>query len=151
MNTEQNPEQQALAILVGKWTTEAKLVQGEDEPIKVTGTDEFRWFPGGMFLQHRVDLYVGSDKVDILDMIGTYEKESGTYPLHSFDNTGGYTKLTVSIDEDGIITMTDDDTMRTTLTPAYEGGTIAMRAEKRENGDWKLFMEGSLTKSEDKL
>jgi len=150
MNAEQTSEQQALNPLVGKWTTEARMI-GHGEDVKVTGTDEFRWFPGGNFLQHRVDLYVGTDKADVLDMIGVYDKESGSYPLHSFDNTGGYMKLALSIDEDGIVTIGDGKAFRTILTPSYDGISITTRGEKLEDGKWVTFMEGALTKSEDKL
>jgi hypothetical protein len=150
MNAEQTPEQQALNALVGKWTTEARMI-GSDKETKVTGTDEFRWFPGGNFLQHRVDLYVGTDKADILDMIGAYDKESRSYPLHSFDNTGGYVKLSLTIDEDGIVTIGDNKAFRSILTPSYDGISITTKGEKLEDGEWVTFMEGKLTKSEDKL
>ena len=60
-------EIQRLGALVGRWRSEGHIV-GE-VPVPITGTDIYEWLPGGFFLVHHVDVMIGDQRVQAIELI----------------------------------------------------------------------------------
>lgn len=80
-----DPALRRLDRFVGTWSMEGHLV-GSDE-ITVTGRTEFRWLPGGFFLEQRASLNFLGMEIESLELIG-YDPETGTFPSTVFSNFG---------------------------------------------------------------
>lgn len=70
------PQTERLEVLVGRWNSAGRTVPGPSEPaIRITGTDtyECEWLAGGFFPVHRVDVRMGDEKVEVIELIGPYD------------------------------------------------------------------------------
>jgi hypothetical protein len=76
-----NPDLKGLDRLVGTWNTKGEIKASPYGPAgKIIGTDTYEWLPGGFFLVHRVDVRMGDQKNESIEIIG-YDALSKTYPI----------------------------------------------------------------------
>jgi hypothetical protein len=61
-----SPQTQRLDALVGRWRSGGHIVG--DAPVPITGTDIYEWLPGGFFLVHHVDVKIGQQQVQALEI-----------------------------------------------------------------------------------
>jgi Protein of unknown function (DUF1579) len=143
-----SPQTRRLDALVGNWTSHGQTVPGRAQPsIQITGTDTYHWLAGGHFLVHRVDVHVGTDKIDVIELIGPYDPAEQTYPMRAFDNHGNYTTMTARVDGDGVWTFTGPS-QRATLTIAPDRTTMTARWERSDDHTtWHHWMDMTFTKT----
>src|SRR5688500_2488330 len=66
---------QQLNKFVGKWKTRGRIPENGSTPeVFVEGTDTYEWLPGDYFLKHSVDVMMGEDRNQTLEIIG-FDKE----------------------------------------------------------------------------
>ena len=70
-------EIQRLGALVGRWRSEGYIV-GE-VPIPITGTDIYEWLAGGFCLLHHVDVVIGEQPVQAIELIGEYDPTTDSF------------------------------------------------------------------------
>lgn len=130
---------QAWAPLVGAWTSTGRTVERPGAPpVAIEGTDVYEWLPGRHFLVHTVDVRVGGEQVDVLEVIG--EPAAGTYTMRSFDNRGTVSAMSATVDG-GVWTFTGD-TERARLVIAPDGDSMAATWERRSDGGrWEHWMD----------
>ena len=79
---------QALDFLCGKWRTEGEILDDSGEVVgKIAGTDSYEWVSGGYFLLHWVDVSMGDTKIEVIEVIGSYDSADDSYAMRSFDMT----------------------------------------------------------------
>lgn len=142
------PENQPLHVLVGRWNTEGEVLAGPSGPTtRIRGTDAYAWLPGGYFLVHHVDVHVGDEKVDAIEIIGGYDASTRTYPMRSFDNQGNVVTMQARVSEDGVWTFTGESE-RSTLVVGDEGTTMTVHWERSSDGgsNWLPWMDMKFTK-----
>src|SRR5687767_9890233 len=62
---------QQLNKFVGLWNTTGRILPTTTSPeISVSGTDSYEWLPGGYFLLHKVDVQMGDERNETLEIIG---------------------------------------------------------------------------------
>jgi Protein of unknown function (DUF1579) len=76
-----DPALRRLDRFVGRWSMEGNLVGSEERNIK--GETEFRWLPGGFFLEQRARIDFVGFQIDALELIG-YDPASDTFPSTVF-------------------------------------------------------------------
>jgi hypothetical protein len=76
-----DPALRRLDRLVGRWSMEGNLVDSDEKIIK--GETEFRWLPGGFFLEQRGRIDFMGQQIDALELIG-YDPETDTFPSTVF-------------------------------------------------------------------
>jgi hypothetical protein len=84
-----SPQTQRLGALVGRWRSEGRIV-GE-VPVPITGTDTYEWLPGGFFLVHHVDVVIGDQRVQAIELIGEYDPATDSFTARAYDNQGNVT------------------------------------------------------------
>ena len=85
---------------VGKWNTEGLVLPtATSAGIEVKGTDTYEWLPGGFFLLHKVDVSIGDDKVQTLEVIG-FDKDANHYTMQHYDNKGNSGPMTATLMDD---------------------------------------------------
>ncbi|MFF5264509.1 DUF1579 family protein [Actinomadura viridis] len=142
-----DPRNKLLDALLGRWRTQGRTLGAEADPaILIEGFDDYEWMAGGFFLVHRADVGMGDQRVEVIEMIGPYEPDSGTFPMRSFDNHGGFATMRAAVDDDGVWRFTGE-TERATLVIAEDGASMAARWERTEDGaSWHPWMDMTFTK-----
>ncbi|ACZ91530.1 DUF1579 family protein [Streptosporangium roseum] len=141
-------ENKRLDALVGRWRSHGQMMSTDpsDPAIEIAGSDTYEWLTGGFFLLHRVDVRVGDDQVEVVEMIGPYDPATGTYPMRSFDNHGAFVTMQASVADDGVWTFTGD-TERATLVIADDRATMSATWERTDDTTtWHPWMTMSFTR-----
>ena len=95
-----HPALKRLDTLVGKWNPEGRTIGSRNEPvILISGTDKYEWLPGDFFLIHWVDVQMGDQKADAIEIIGGYDTSSQPCPMRSFDNQGNTGSMQATVSE----------------------------------------------------
>ena len=139
------PEHALLAPFVGRWSTAGEVLAGPSSPaLRIVGTDEYDWLPGGFFLLHRVDVRIGGERVQTLEVIG-WDAERGSYFMRSFDSQGGAGMMEAA-ERGGVWTFVGD-AERFTGGFGDDGRTLSGRWERGEGERWLPWMDVRLTKA----
>jgi Protein of unknown function (DUF1579) len=154
------PEIQRLGALVGRWRSEGHVV-GE-VPVPITGTDIYEWLPGGFFLVHHVDVVIGEQTVQAIELIGEYDPANDSFTARSYDNQGSITTMHVRVDEHGVWRFTGggdvapvarpsnagaSGAVRSTLTVSPDGRNMTARWERcDDDASWQPWMDMIFTR-----
>ena len=155
-----SPETQRLGALVGRWRSEGHIVG--DPAVPITGTDIYEWLPGGFFLLHRVDVMVGEQPVQALELIGEYNPATDAFLARAYDNLGTITLMRAKVDDQGVWTFTGGGevapvaqpshadaggAVRSTLTVSPDRSGMAARWERSDDGaSWQPWMDMTFTR-----
>lgn len=140
-------EMRPLSFLVGEWKTEGEI-RGEepDEMQRVSGKDSYEWGSGGYFLLHRVDVTMGKDHVEVIELIGRSGTEKdGEFSMHSFDNQGKIAVMKGLLEKRDLFKI-EGEGLRSTLKVGADGKVIMITWEQFSQGAWKLWITMTLTK-----
>jgi hypothetical protein len=152
-----SPQTQRLGALVGRWRSEGHVV-GESVPI--VGTDVYEWLPGEFFLVHHVDVTVGDQPVQAIELIGEVDPETGAFIARTYDNEGAVTIMHATVDDAGVWTFTggpdiapaaqpyeDSVAVRSILTIAEDGNSMHADWQRSTDGTtWEPWMDMSFTR-----
>jgi hypothetical protein len=155
-----SPEIRRLGALVGRWRSEGHIVGGT--PVPITGTDTYEWLPGGFFLVHHVDVVIGDQNVQAIEIIGEYDPASDAFTARAYDNRGEVTIMHARVDERGVWTFTGGadvapvaqpasadagGAVRSTLTVRADRGGMTARWERSDDGaTWQPWMDMTFTR-----
>lgn len=136
------PEHARLAPFAGRWRTAGEVLATDSSPaLEIAGTDEYEWLPGGWFLLHRVDVRIGGERVQALEVIGW---DGASYFMRAFDSQGNVGEMQATVLE-GVWTF-QGDAERFTGGFGEDGRTLSGRWERREGDRWLPWMDVRLTK-----
>ena len=77
-----------LQPFAGTWQTEGEIIATGNAPaIPVTGTDKYEWLHSGYFMLHTVDVTMGEEKINSIEVIG-YDEEHKVFTMHYFGYRG---------------------------------------------------------------
>jgi len=129
-----------LNFLIGKWHTQGKILQGASASSKdIRGMDTYEWVSGGFFILHRVDVFMGNERTEAVEIIG-YDQSRKSYFMKSFDNQGASMIMYAVLDKPGVLKF-GDAKMKTILTANKNGNSMSAKWELSENGKtWKPWM-----------
>jgi hypothetical protein len=124
--------------------------------IPITGTDIYEWLPGGFFLVHHVDVMIGEQRVQAIELLGEYPIMD-TFTGRAYDNQGDVTILHAKVDERGVWTFTGggdvaatgrpatadaSGVVRSTLTISPDRGSMKANWERTDDGaTWQPWMD----------
>jgi hypothetical protein len=123
-----DPALRRLDRLVGRWSMEGNLVDSDEKIIK--GETEFRWLPGGFFLEQRGRIDFMGQQIDALELIG-YDAETDTFPSTVFSGFSP-TPLPYRWDVRG-----DDVTISVSYEPLNATFTGQWREDGTFSGGWR--------------
>jgi hypothetical protein len=134
----------ALNAIVGTWNSSGNMLAAEDS-IEIKGSDAYEWLPGRQFMVHKAHVMVGSDEVDIIEIIGEYDETKKVCLMHAFQNDGSHGVMQASVNEDGSFLFAGD-VIRATLTVNPDGKTMDAKWERFDNAKWVYWMDMHFTK-----
>ena len=129
-----------LNFLIGKWHTQGEILQGASASSKdIRGMDTYEWVSGGFFILHRVDVFMGNERTEAIEIIG-YDESRKSYFMKSFDNQGASITMYAVLEKPGVLKF-GDDKMKSVLTANKDGNSMSAKWELSENGKtWKPWM-----------
>ena len=126
------PQLKQLDKFEGKWNTSGKIPATDtSSEITISGTDIYEWLPGEFFLLHKVDVLVGDDKNETLEIIG-FDTQENLYTMQHYDNKGNSGFMTAYC-EDGVWTYLGENLR-------FTGGF--KNADKEFSGIWEQSSDG---------
>lgn len=130
---------------IGKWNTEGTVLPTTNNPeLKIKGTDTYEWLPGGFFLLHKVDVFIGDDNNQTFEIIG-FHKLSNHYTMQHYDNKGNSGCMTATFKE-GVWNFLSYN-LRFIGRFSNDENVLSGIWEQTTNGKtWKHFMEVKLIK-----
>lgn len=69
----------------------------------ISGTDTYERL-GTAFVIHRIDVVMGHDRVEALEMIGPFDPRASSFPTTAYDAQGNVESSTAQVDLDGVWT-----------------------------------------------
>jgi Protein of unknown function (DUF1579) len=154
-----SPQTQRLGALVGRWRSEGHIIG--DPPVPIAGTDSYEWLPGGFFVVHHVDVVIGDQQVQALEIIGEYDPATDSFTARAYDNLGNITIMRARVDEQGVWRFTGGGdvapvaqpgadaggAVRSTLTVDADRNGMTARWERSDDGvSWQPWMDMSFTR-----
>jgi hypothetical protein len=141
-----DPALERLNAFVGRWKTEGEIKASSYGPAgKIIGTDIYQWLLGGFFLVHRVDVRMGDQKNESIEIIG-YDTSRKTYPMHSFDSQGNHIVMEASVV--GNTWTFTGESMRFIGAFSDNGKIISGKWEYLDDSNWHHWMDVKLTRAE---
>lgn len=142
-----DPALKGLNVFVGKWETQGQIKESPYGPAgKLIGTDTYEWLAGGFFLVHRVNVRMGDQKNESIEIIG-YDALAKIYSMHSFDSQGN--SILMQADVRGDTWTFTGESMRFTGVFGNDGKSISGKWEYLgEDSGWHHWMDVKLTKAE---
>jgi len=139
-------KQAVLEPFVGLWNTTGLIKGNSGEPdIAINGTDVYEWLPGGFFLLHRVDVHMGEDRAQSIEIIG-FDPAFNQYTMFSFDHLGNAGRMEARL-QDGIWTF-EGPTMRFTGSFSDKGNTLSGIWEQSDDDEnWRHWMDIMLSRA----
>ena len=135
-----NEKLKLLQPYIGSWKTEGKTVDGDI----ICGTDVYEWLTGGFFLSHKVDVSMGKEKVNSLE-ITYYDDMDDVFRSQSFDHDGNISISTLRIIDDIILIFADNQRFQ----GHFKAGIIEGTWEQFDGQEWQLWMNIMLTKQKE--
>ena len=131
-----------LAPLIGHWRTTGTVHgAGGDVTAEISGTDVYRWLPGGWWIAHEVDVVIGEEHVLTHEVIGGRDTSTGGWQMHAFDagDSPGFTGLVAQ--PDGRLLLSADG-VRSWFDPHAGRDLMTTRWEREvAPGSWELWMD----------
>jgi len=122
-----------LNFLIGKWHTQGEILQRVSVSSKdIRGMDTYEWVSGGFFILHRVDVFMGNERTEAIEIIG-YEERRKSYFMKSFDSQGASITMYAALEKSGVLKF-GDNKMRSVLTANKDGSSMTAKWELSENG-----------------
>jgi hypothetical protein len=137
-----------LDALVGHWNTTGESVpDAAGRATAIKGMDKYEWLPGRKFLLHYADVWMGEEKVNVVEVIGPCADELAGIPMNSFDSSGQHAVMQAELrgpDE----WMFSGTGLRATLTLGKNGRSMSASWERQGAGErWEPWLTMQFAKT----
>lgn len=89
-----------LSKFVGTWHTEGQIVPTANHAaIDIKGTDTYEWLPGEFFLLHKIDVHMGDDHSQGIEIIG-FAEALNHYTMQHYNSKGDSGQMTATFMDD---------------------------------------------------
>jgi hypothetical protein len=137
---------QSLDFLIGTWKTEGEVrAEGSAPATAIKGSDSYEWILNKTFILHKIDVTIGKEIIEAIEVIGGRDPESKKYKMRSFDNQGAFTEMEAHIDKKGVLHIVGAN-MRSELVRQDEKTLIAHWERLLDNRQWVPWMDLQLSK-----
>ena len=153
MAEEPDPQTARLEAVIGTWRTQGEVLGDDGETVVQTfsGTDSYEWL-GRFFVIHRVDVMMGADHVQNLEVIGPYDRARGAFLTTVYDAASGEVERSIAtVDDAGVWTFHAGEgpsRAQSALHVDEAGGYMRGTWSRTEDGaTWRPWMRLTLTRT----
>ena len=130
-----------LRPLIGRWRTSGVVLDEHGtETATIAGSDTYRWLPGGSWIVHEVDVLMGDERTQALELIGGRDETTGGWQMHAFDTGDDPGRMSLSVREEGVL-LPQGDGVRSWLRPTAGPDLMTTRWEREAGGSWLPWMD----------
>jgi hypothetical protein len=137
-------DRRAFEPIIGRWQSSGTVLDESGAEVgTIAGTDVYEPMVGGRWILHHVDVMVGDDHVQALELIGQPDQDASSFHFRAFDASGDYTVMVATPQEDGSWHISGDG-VRTTLWPTQPDQTMTAVWERQAEDDperWVRWMD----------
>ena len=131
--------------IIRLWKTSGTVFDERGTAIQtISGTDEYEWMVGGHWVIHRIDVMMGDQRSQGLELIGDRDAGTGRYRMRAFDAGGFFSTMTALPQADGSF-LIEADGVRTTFTPPGSDRPFMTAVWERQMDDrpgaWVRWMD----------
>ena len=129
-----------LEPIIGRWRSSGTILDDDGSVVgDIAGTDTYTWLPGGHWVVHEVDVRMGEEHTQALELIGGRDESSGGWQMHAFDTADSPGTMSLTLQEPGLLLLQGDG-VRSWFRP--EAGPDQMTAlwEREVDGQWIPWM-----------
>jgi len=131
----------SLQFLIGKWNTQGEIkADGRNPAFRIAGRDTYEWTLDKTFILHKVDVMMGKEKNEAIELIGEFDSETNMYSMRSFDNQGKFVTMKGQLDETDAYHITGDG-IRSTLSVIDENNMSAHWEKLDDKQQWQPWMD----------
>jgi hypothetical protein len=94
---------------------------------------------------HKVDVAMGNDKTEAIEIIGEFDSKSKTYKMRSFDSQGNFITMEAYLDNSGALHILGNN-MRSKLSVDDNNNMTAHWEKSEDNKNWKPWMDLTFSK-----
>ena len=137
-------EQEALQPFIGIWKTEGEIITIDNGPaIPINGTDSYEWLPGGYFVLHKIDVIMGDQQVEAVEIIG-YNSDTNQFTMNYFGYKGSTALMYATVY--GKLWKFSSPTERFIGSFNEDNNVLEGKWEQNHNGLWSHWMNIKLTR-----
>jgi hypothetical protein len=132
-----------LRPLIGHWRTSGVVLgegEGGAETGTISGTDTYRWLPGGHWIVHEVDVLIGDERTQALELIGGRDEVTGGWQMHAFDVGDDPGRMSLSVQDEGLLLLQGEG-VRSWFRPTAGPDLMTTRWERDAGGTWLPWMD----------
>lgn len=125
-----------LAPIIGSWRTSGTILDEDGGAAgTVVGTDTYRWLPGGHWVVHEVDVMMGDERTQVLELIGGHDEATGGWQMHAFDSADRPGVMSLTLHEPGLLLLQGEG-VRSWFRPQAGPGFMTTLWEREVHGRW---------------
>lgn len=137
---------QALAPLVGRWSTQGEIFATESTPAEpFTAIDSYEWEAGDQLLLHRWDADMPTGRSRGIEVIGP-DPSAGDWFVHAYDDQGGKEEMRARLDDDRWLLTGAATRFSGRFSP--DRSLIRGEWELRQGDAWQPWMWVELTRTD---
>jgi hypothetical protein len=146
MNQKSETEIKKLEFIIGKWNTQGTIrATDTSQELKINGTDTYEYVSNGFFILHTVNVMMGSESVESIEIIG-FDETIQKYQMQSFDNSGNITFMNGAFNDKNAFLLIGEK-QRATLTVNIAFSEMKAYWEQSEDGiNWIPWMDITFSK-----
>lgn len=130
-----------LNCVIGTWRSSGRTMATADAPsVEIVGTDRYEWAAGRSVIIHHIDVHMGEQHIEAVEVIGGWDDQLRAFRARSTDSSG-IEELMHIRGSDGHWTITGNDA-RSELRIDRDGLVMEARWERLVDGDhWIHWMD----------
>jgi hypothetical protein len=130
-----------LSPIIGRWRTSGAVLNEKGTMITtIAGTDTYTWLPGGHWIVHEVDVTIGDQRTQTLELIGGRDEQTGGWQMHAFDTEDSPGFMRLSIAEPGLLLL-EGDGVRSWFHPQAGPTYMTTVWERKIDQSWVAWMD----------
>jgi hypothetical protein len=139
--TEPAEHLEPLRPVIGLWRTSGSILDESGGTTgRIVGTDRYTWRPDGHWIVHEVDVTMGEEHTEALELIGGRDEESGGWLMLAFDAADRPGRMTLTQQEPGLLLLQGDG-LRSWLRPEVGPDQMTTLWEREVDGRWLPWLD----------
>ncbi|HEV2529076.1 MAG TPA: DUF1579 family protein [Thermomicrobiales bacterium] len=126
---------ESLRPIIGRWRTSGQELDADGNVVReISGTDAYEWMEGGRWVIHHIDVIMGDNHSQGMELIGTAVEATHDFVLRAFDTGGAFSMMTGHLLDDGALRIDGDGARATLELPVASGGMRAHWERRHPDG-----------------
>jgi hypothetical protein len=130
-----------LQAIIGRWRSSGTILDEDGLSVgTIAGTDTYSWLPGGHWVVHEVDVMMGEERTQVLELIGGHDEASGGWQMHAFDTADSPGRMSLTVKGPGLLLLQGNG-VRSWFRPQAGPDRMTTLWEREVDDVWISWMD----------